>query len=427
MKILHVDHVSKLYRLGEFGAGTLREDLNRLWARLRGKEDPTIRISDQNIRNQDQSKYLWALIDISFSLYRGETLGLIGKNGAGKSTLLKIISKITRPTHGAIYLNGSISSILQVGTGFNAMLTGKENIYMSGATLGMTRLQINRAYDDIVEFSGVRRFIDTPVSRYSSGMYLRLAFSVAAHLQSDILILDEVLAVGDYEFRNKALNHIKTIAQTNRTVIYVAHQLETIRKICSKVMLLEKGRIKSVGDTHKVLQVYTEAGVHSSAIYEFTSPVNHSQGYVERVTILGAEDRPCDEPSLNESWKVKIDFKINEDLRKFNILLRTSSHTGVLINVTRSHEQDMTPGHYAAIFEAKGFHLGVGTYSLSVALAAHLVTFEHLQEQVILQIAPAKNEESTMFTEPEALVASPFKCHLVTQQRSNKKVTEQAQ
>ena len=413
MKILQLDHISKLYRLGEFGVGTLGEDLNRLWARIRGKEDPTLTISEQNIRSQDQAKYIWAIRDISFSLTQGETLGIIGKNGAGKSTLLGIISKITRPTHGAVYLNGSISSILQIGTGFNTVLTGRENVYMSGVILGMSRSQINRYFDDIVEFSGLRRFIDTPVSRYSSGMYLRLAFSIAAHLQSDILILDEVLAVGDYEFRNKALDHIQKLAQSNRTIIYVAHQLETIRRVCSKVLLIEQGRMKAIGDTDKMLKIYTKEQLHTTAVYELERPLNNTKGHVDRISILDATDRPSAELTLGEIWKVKVDFTVNEDLKCFNIMLNTTSPLGEIVNVTQLSADHLRPGRYAAIFEAKGFHLGIGSYLVSVSLATQLETFESLREAAVLNIAPTR-KENTIFVEPQALIASPLEAHMVT-------------
>ena len=412
MEILRVENISKLYRLGEFGAGTLKEDFARFCASIMGKKDAYTRVSDQNVReNEDSKKFLWALRNISFSLYSGDTLGLIGKNGAGKSTLLKIISKITKPTDGKIYLNGSVASLLEVGTGFNEHLTGRENIYMSGAILGMSRKQIKNCYEDVVEFSGVRRFIDTPVSRYSSGMRLRLAFSVAAYLQSDILILDEVLAVGDYTFRQKAVDRIRQIAQSNRSIIYVAHNLNSVQRVCTKGVLLENGHTKITGDIHHVIQSYTENSKHSSAVFEFDLPIQSekTKGYVKQITILNEKDMPCDEPYLNEAWKIKVDLKVNQDMSSFQVLLRTSSTLGVLINVTQSKPQSVSPGSYTAVFEAKGFHLGVGAYLLSVVLSTNLGAFETLNEKAVLHISPSRPENNVLFAEPQALVASPFK------------------
>ena len=337
-------------------------------------------------------------------------MGVIGKNGAGKSTLLKIISKVTKPTHGKVYLNGSISSLLEVGAGFNSVLTGKENLYMSGAILGMSRTQINLQYEDIVEFSGVRKFIDTPVSRYSSGMYLRLAFSVAAHLQSDILILDEVLSVGDYEFRRKATNRIKEIATGNRSIIYVAHQLDSLKRICTQGLLLNKGAVQTTGDMGHVIEAYTGDSVRTPAIFKFPLPVNvkDARGYVTQLSILNAKDVPCADPQLDEAWKIKADIVINQDLVDFRTTLRISSPLRVLINVTRSQAQNIRPGHYSVIFEAKGFHLGMGAYLLSLELSANMSTFEILQEDIIFHISGPSPENSTLFLEPEALVASPF-------------------
>ena len=417
MKILCVENISKLYRLGEFGLGTLKEDFTRFLASIIGKKDPYAHVTSQNIREtEDDKKYLWALQNISFSLDRGDTLGLIGKNGSGKSTLLKIISKITKPTQGKIYLNGSVSSLLEIGAGFNPRLTGRENIYMSGAVLGMRRIQIETYYEDIIEFSGVRRFIDTPVSRYSSGMYLRLAFSVAAHLQSDILILDEVLAVGDYSFKQQALDKIKQIAQSNRSVIYVAHNLNSVRRICNKGLLLEKGRIKTIGNIHHVIQTYTEDTEHSSAVFEFDLPVQaeKTKGYVQQISILNGQDKPCSDPSLSETWKIKVDFRVNQHMHNFQVMLRVSSTLGVLINVTQSKTQRISPGDYSAVFKAEGFHLGIGVYLLSVTLATNLETFETLNDKAALHISPVRSKDSTLFVEPHALVASPFKVDLMS-------------
>ena len=236
---IKVENLSKLYRLGEVGTGTLSQDLNRWWAKMRGKEDPFLKLGTTNDRSgKVNSEYSWALKDISFEVNQGEVLGIIGKNGAGKSTLLKLLSRITSPTTGRVRAKGKVASLLEVGTGFHPELTGRENIYLNGAILGMTRHEIKSKFDNIVEFSGISRYIDTPVKRYSSGMYVRLAFAVAAHLEPEILIVDEVLAVGDAEFQKKCLGKMKEVSTNGRTILFVSHNMAAVRGLCNKGMLL---------------------------------------------------------------------------------------------------------------------------------------------------------------------------------------------
>lgn len=242
--ILSVENVSKQYRLGEIGTGTLSHDLKRWWYRTRGKEDPFLKIGEANDRStKGGSDYVWALRDISFEVQRGEVLGIIGKNGAGKSTLLKILSKVTAPTTGAIRSKGRIASLLEVGTGFHPELTGRENIFLNGAILGMTKKEIASKLDEIIAFSGCERYIDTPVKRYSSGMTVRLAFAVAAFLEPEILIVDEVLAVGDAEFQKKALGKMQDISKgEGRTVLFVSHDMSAIEALCHSVIVIENGK-----------------------------------------------------------------------------------------------------------------------------------------------------------------------------------------
>ncbi len=243
--VVKVESLSKLYRLGVIGSTTLRHDLQSMWARFQGKEDPNAPIS-QSLRDipQNADQTFWALKDLNFTLRQGEITGIIGRNGAGKSTLLKIISRITSPTEGYIKLRGRVASLLEVGTGFHSELTGRENVFLNGVILGMTRVEIRKRYDDIVAFSEIERFIDTPIKRYSSGMQVRLAFSVAAHLDADILIIDEVLSVGDDAFQHKCMRKIQEIATSGKTVIFVTHSKESILKLCKRAIWLENGRIK---------------------------------------------------------------------------------------------------------------------------------------------------------------------------------------
>ena len=243
MTILKAQNISKQYRLGNVGTGTLSHDFNRWWHKIRGKEDPYLKIGAVNDRSANATQdYVWAIRDINFEVKRGEVLGIIGKNGAGKSTLLKILSRVTSPTTGSIKTKGRIASLLEVGTGFHPELTGKENIYLNGAILGMHKTEIDNKIDEIIEFSGCKMYIDTPVKRYSSGMHVRLAFAVAAFLEPDILVVDEVLAVGDAEFQKKAVGKMQDISRTDgRTVIFVSHNMAAIRSLCSRCMVLKNG------------------------------------------------------------------------------------------------------------------------------------------------------------------------------------------
>ena len=256
--ILKVENVSKQYRLGTLGTGTISHDLNRWWHQIRGKEDPYLKIGETNDRSKKgASEYVWALNDVNFEVKNGEILGIIGKNGAGKSTLLKILSKVTGPSTGSIKSKGRIASLLEVGTGFHPEMTGRENVYLNGAILGMTKKEIKLKIDEIIEFSGCQRYIDTPAKRYSSGMTVRLAFAVAAFLEPDILVVDEVLAVGDAEFQKKAIGKMQDISNTEgRTVLFVSHDMAAIQSLCTALLVLENGKCIFQGDVAKGIDFY---------------------------------------------------------------------------------------------------------------------------------------------------------------------------
>jgi len=266
--IIKVENLSKQYRLGEIGTGSLSHDLNRWWHQIRGKEDPYLKIGETNDRTQKgNSEYVWALKDVNFEINRGEIWGVVGKNGAGKSTLLKLLSRITSPTTGVIKINGKMASLLEVGTGFHGELTGRENVFLNGAILGMKRKEIASKMDEIIAFAGVEKYIDTPVKRYSSGMFVRLAFAVAAHLDTDILILDEVLAVGDASFQRKCLGKMNDAATNQgKTVLFVSHNLSQIQGLCKKGMLLENGQLKMTGDINKIISEYVLGSQQSKSI-----------------------------------------------------------------------------------------------------------------------------------------------------------------
>ncbi|MFL9481559.1 ABC transporter ATP-binding protein [Chitinophagaceae bacterium LWZ2-11] len=260
--IIKVENLSKLYRLGEVGTGTISHDLNRWWAKVRGKEDPFAKIGETNDRtSKGSSDYVWSLRDVSFDVKQGEVLGIIGRNGAGKSTLLKVLSKVTQPTEGRIKVRGRIASLLEVGTGFHPELTGRENIFLNGAIMGMTRREVKRKFDEIVDFAGVERYVDTPVKRYSSGMYVRLAFAVAAFLEPEILIVDEVLAVGDAEFQKKSLGRMKDVSEKDgRTVLFVSHNMAVISSLCKHTIVLKDGRLYNSGETDRMITEYMRIG-----------------------------------------------------------------------------------------------------------------------------------------------------------------------
>ena len=261
--VISVEHLSKQYELGVIGTGTLTRDLERWWARIRGKADPYSRIGQKDAFEKIGESIL-ALDDVSFKVEQGEALGIIGKNGAGKSTLLKILSRVTAPTSGVVKVKGRIGSLLEVGTGFHPELTGRENVYLNGAILGMKKAEVARKFDEIVDFSGVEKFIDTPVKRYSSGMYVRLAFAVAAHLDSEIIIVDEVLAVGDAAFQRKCLGKMGDVARNEgRTVLFVSHNLNAVKTLCERSIWLENGCLEVDGEVDKIIESYLTNSVES--------------------------------------------------------------------------------------------------------------------------------------------------------------------
>ncbi len=267
--MIKIDNVSKEYRLGAIGGGSLQGDLQSWWARKRGKEDPNIKIG---AKTYGKNERFLALDGVSFDVKKGERVGIIGHNGAGKSTLLKLLSRVTAPSAGEIGLNGRVASMLEVGTGFHGELTGRENIYMNGAILGMTRAEIDTKMDDIIDFSECRQFIDTPVKRYSSGMYVKLAFSVAAHLDSEIMIMDEVLAVGDMAFQKKCLDKMNDVSRAQgRTILYVSHNMNTIRQLCDRVVVLDHGKVVFDGDVDTGIDIYLHRDLEADGLVDYTS------------------------------------------------------------------------------------------------------------------------------------------------------------
>lgn len=288
--------VKKQYKLGQIGGGTLQADLQSWWAKKRGREDPNTKIGEKRLVGET----FMALNGIDLTIYKGERIGIIGRNGAGKSTLLKLLSRVTAPTDGDIDIYGRIASMLEVGTGFNGEMTGRENIYMNGSILGMTKAEIDRKIEDIIDFSEVREFIDTPVKRYSSGMYVKLAFSVAAHLDAEIMIMDEVLAVGDMAFQKKCLDKMSQVsADEGRTILYVSHNMNTIRRLCDRCIVLEEGKIVFDGDVEKAIDIYVgekKDTIQTHYVYDDTMRIEnrrHPNFIMIESSVLGAEELEC--------------------------------------------------------------------------------------------------------------------------------------
>jgi len=287
--VISVEHLSKSYRLGQIGTGTFAHDLNVWWAKMRGKPNPLLRIGEADHGNRDGEE-IWALRDVSFTVEQGEVLGIIGRNGAGKSTLLKILSRVTAPTSGRIKVKGRVASLLEVGTGFHPELTGRENIHLNGAILGMSRREIDRKFDEIVDFADVEKFIDTPVKRYSSGMYVRLAFAVAAHLEPEILVVDEVLAVGDAEFQKKCLGKMGDVAKEGRTILFVSHNMAAITSLCSQVMLIDKGLFIATGQANEIVQLYISRSASNGGV-NLAKRADRSGNGLARVAAITITDK----------------------------------------------------------------------------------------------------------------------------------------
>jgi lipopolysaccharide transport system ATP-binding protein len=314
---IKIENVSKLYRLGKIGTGSFKHDVNRWWHTVRGKEDPYMRLGEENDRTtKGNSDYVWALKDISFDVQRGDVLGIIGKNGAGKSTLLKLLSRTTLPTKGSIKIKGRIASLLEVGTGFHPELTGRENIFLNGAILGMTKFEIKQKFDEIVDFSGVEKYIDTPVKRYSSGMYVRLAFAVAAHLEPEILIVDEVLAVGDAEFQKKAIGKMQDVSsQEGRTVLFVSHSMPAIRQLCTRGFVMKNGIITFQGNPDEAVQNYIVQNTNSNLTPHYTkNDIQKTSIEIIRAEVMNAELQNKSHFNADEDIYILLKFVKNENV-----------------------------------------------------------------------------------------------------------------
>jgi lipopolysaccharide transport system ATP-binding protein len=388
---IKVEHLSKAYQIGQIGTGTISRDLERFWVtKVRRKEDPFLKIGEANDRSvKGESDIVWSLRDINFEVGQGEAVGIIGKNGAGKSTLLKLLSRVTGPTSGEIKIKGRIASLLEVGTGFHPELTGRENIFLNGAILGMRKKEIKRKLDEIIDFSGVARYVDTPVKRYSSGMYVRLAFAVAAHLESEILIVDEVLAVGDAEFQKKCLGKMSDISKgQGRTVLFVSHNMASVKNLCQKGILLENGQLRTQGGIDHVIDAYlyeTSDRRENQSLVEFEN--KRGDIYVKSVSIASNENGKTIDTGvfpMGTAFTVAVNVANTRETTGIKCSIVISSASGLKVCAIRSHEM-----HKGVFRPRRDFQLSVairdlklmpGDYLITVGLAENNETISVLDE-----------------------------------------------
>lgn len=394
--VIKVENISKQYRLGDVGTGALSHDLKRWWYKARGKEDPYLQVGETNDRSsKGNSEYVWALKDINFEVKAGEVLGIIGRNGAGKSTLLKILSKTTTPTTGNIKVRGRIASLLEVGTGFHPELTGRENIYLNGAILGMTKREIQKKFDEIVDFSGVERYIDTPVKRYSSGMYVRLAFAVAAHLEPEILIVDEVLAVGDAEFQKKCLGKMKDVSvNEGRTVLFVSHNMAAVQSLCTDALVLNNGMVFfQKGSTVQALQIFK----NSISVQSLSSDLSVAQArsgsgnlVITSMVFKNENDEIIVSPSTGEKILIELEVKALVDIKSLSIAIGFYSQLGecklILWNELLNSFFDINRGIALICCVVDKFPLTVGFYTINLITLSHNEILDWIQEAKSVEV-----------------------------------------
>jgi lipopolysaccharide transport system ATP-binding protein len=367
--------------------------------------------------NQNQEEF-WALRDVAFEIKQGDRVGVIGRNGAGKSTLLKILSRITEPTVGQVTLNGRVASLLEVGTGFHPELTGRENIYLNGTILGMSRAEVTRKFDEIVAFAEVEKFIDTPVKRYSSGMYVRLAFAVAAHLEPEILIVDEVLAVGDVQFQKKCLGKMESVASEGRTILFVSHNISAVRNLCKTAILMNQGRLERQGEVSEVLRYYLQDEVAVEASNEIDPPKDQNvPGYAVRVTVEDEFGQPAIAPiPVGRPWQVRIHFKVTKPIPHFVMGLGMCSSEDLPLRTCWSAPQDIEPGNYQFVFREEEIVLGTGRYWFIVGLSGSHQTFHYVERAGALEMADYSEGGNFVRVSKVGFLLNPMESYLLDAQ-----------
>jgi lipopolysaccharide transport system ATP-binding protein len=389
--VISIEGLSKQYRLGQFGGGTLKEDVSRAWARLRGRPDPYLRIGDTDHGNR-RGEILWALRDINLDVQQGEIVGIIGRNGAGKSTLLKILSRTTAPTSGRVKVRGHIASLLEVGTGFHPDLTGRENVYLNGVILGMPKTEIDRKFDEIVAFSEIEQFLDTPVKRYSSGMFVRLAFAVAAHLEPEILLVDEVLAVGDTGFQHKCLGKMEDIAGEGRTVVFVSHNLGMISALCERCVLLSHGTVAATGECPEVVQNYLFSETNTDGCKSWVGSERPGDEHVRlsQIRITDDKGRTAAHVMQDSAIRVHLDYEVLKEQRElsFHVQLMDAGGTIAAHCADDYHRDSVNPvpaGHYRSSLLFRANMLGAGRYAINIG-SAHPFVRVHFDEVSVLAL-----------------------------------------
>ncbi len=368
---IKVEDLSKLYALGQIGTGTLSRDLERWWASVRGKEDPFAKIGQTNDRTvKSESNFVWSLQDVNFEVEKGDVLGIIGRNGAGKSTLLKVLSKITSPTKGRIYVDGRIASLLEVGTGFHPEMTGKENIFLNGSILGMRRQEIQRKLDEIVDFAGVAAYLDTPVKRYSSGMYVRLAFAVAAFLEPEILVVDEVLAVGDAEFQKKCIGRMKDVSvNEGRTVLFVSHNMAAVKSLCTKGIVLKNGRLDFSGTQLEAVKHYQSAQ-SASATFTHDGSYDDAPGN-QHIKLLSFKAAPLmgETISISSGLFFEVEFLNQKENINLDVTFELVNMDEVVVfhhGAILTQDKDSKNGVYKVSGQLPPQFLNAGTYRFNL-------------------------------------------------------------
>jgi lipopolysaccharide transport system ATP-binding protein len=396
--VIQVENLSKFYRLGVVGTGTVSHDLNRWWARLRGKPDPALRVDQVRKsvhgtpEHNGDDDYIWALRDINFEVKQGEVLGIIGRNGAGKSTLLKILSRVTAPTTGECRVKGRIASLLEVGTGFHPELTGRENIYLNGAILGMTKGEIGRKFDEIVNFSEVEKYIDTPVKRYSSGMYVRLAFAVAAHLDPEILIVDEVLAVGDAAFQKKCLGKMQDVSKGGRTVLFVSHNMGAVSSLCEQAFLLKDGELIYKGPTEQTISLYLSNMVEQSAIAvkNRTDRRGDGKGRYIGIRFVNSNGRQVTQISSGDDLAIRLDIEAAEPISSANFAIGFYNQMGFPLAHCnwRVSGQPLArlPSCASVVCHIPKVPLPPGTYRLNLLLEVAGNIADHVEGAALIEV-----------------------------------------
>jgi lipopolysaccharide transport system ATP-binding protein len=385
---IEVEDLSKQYRLGEVSTGTLVHDINRWWQRILGKGDPYLKISEENDHSKrGESEYIWALQGVNFQITHGEVLGIIGRNGAGKSTLLKILSRTTSPTTGFVRIKGRVASLLEVGTGFHPELTGRDNIFLNGAILGMTRNEIRRKFDEIVDFAGVERYIDTPVKRYSSGMYVRLAFGVAAHLEPEILIVDEVLAVGDAEFQKKCLGKMKDVSnKEGRTVLFVSHNMTAIKSLCNTVFHFSNGKIVDRGNASDIINKYLSHQANSSLLQAFGNPdqaPGNDKVRIKRIEICPQLDKALSPITVKTKINIEIEFWNFQDGLLINLTLFMNTLSGECVFANGTEARKLTKGLHKAVCIIPGDFLNDDIYCVSLMFVQNASNAIYFSENIV--------------------------------------------